>query len=53
MRFTDGRDCSPKSGLEFIEDLEQQAKIATVRRADIMRWIGTIIGRERIDVTRL
>ncbi|MEK7513694.1 MAG: 2,3-bisphosphoglycerate-independent phosphoglycerate mutase, partial [Patescibacteria group bacterium] len=28
--FTDGRDCSPKSGLEFIEDLEQQAKIATV-----------------------
>ena len=28
--FTDGRDCQPKSGLGFVEDLEQQAKMATV-----------------------
>lgn len=28
--FTDGRDCSPKSGLGFLEDLERQTKIATV-----------------------
>ena len=28
--FTDGRDCSPRSGLGFIEDLERQAKIASV-----------------------
>jgi len=28
--FTDGRDCAPKSGLGFIEDLERQAKIATI-----------------------
>lgn len=27
---TDGRDCPPKSGLGFIEDLERQAKIASV-----------------------
>src|SRR3990167_4226927 len=28
--FTDGRDCSPRSGLGFIEDLERQIKIASV-----------------------
>ncbi len=28
--FTDGRDCSPRSGLGFVEDLERQAKIASV-----------------------
>lgn len=28
--FTDGRDCPPKSGLGFIEDLEKTALIATV-----------------------
>lgn len=28
--FTDGRDCSPKSGLGFVEDLEKQAIIASV-----------------------
>ena len=28
--FTDGRDCSQKSGLGFIEDLEKTAKVATV-----------------------
>lgn len=28
--FTDGRDCSPRSGLGFIEDLERQAKVASV-----------------------
>ncbi|MBU2052090.1 2,3-bisphosphoglycerate-independent phosphoglycerate mutase, partial [Patescibacteria group bacterium] len=28
--FTDGRDCSPRSGLGFMEDLEKSAVIATV-----------------------
>jgi len=28
--FTDGRDCPPRSGLGFIEDLEKQVKIASV-----------------------
>lgn len=28
--FTDGRDCPPKSGLGFVEDLERQGKIASV-----------------------
>lgn len=28
--FTDGRDCSPRSGLGFTEDLEKYAAIATV-----------------------
>lgn len=28
--FTDGRDCDPKTGLGFIEDLEKQAKIGSV-----------------------
>lgn len=28
--FTDGRDCSPKSGRGFIEELERQVKVASV-----------------------
>ena len=36
--FTDGRDCDPKSGLHFIEELENEIKDTNVR-------IASVIGR--------
>jgi 2,3-bisphosphoglycerate-independent phosphoglycerate mutase len=36
--FTDGRDCDPKSGLDFIEKLEDHMKLSTGK-------IATIVGR--------
>ena len=36
--FTDGRDCDPKSGLSFIEELEEHCRISTGK-------IATICGR--------
>lgn len=36
--FTDGRDCDPKSGLEFLQELEEQLTLSTGK-------IATIVGR--------
>ena len=36
--FTDGRDCDPKSGLEFLQELEDKIKGSTIK-------IASVIGR--------
>ena len=48
--FTDGRDCSPKSGINAFQKLENyilntNIQISTIVE-DIMQWIGIKDGRE-------
>ncbi len=42
--FTDGRDCDPKSGLNFISELEEQLKLSIGRIASV---IGRYYGMDR------
>ena len=43
--FTDGRDCDPKSGAGFIEDLEQYLKTLPVARYREPIRVASVIGR--------
>ena len=46
--FTDGRDCDPKSGKTFIENLEKTCTTQKLQHfvVDILLWIETTDGKE-------